>query len=148
MECPFCTGGGGEVVWRDPVLRVVLANENGYPGFARVIWHDHVAEMSDLPNAAREHVMRVVFGVETAQRSVMSPDKINVASLGNWVPHVHWHVIPRYRDDVHFPGSVWSAPQRELPGAVLAQRAARLPALCEAIVAELDRVPAWPTRPA
>ena len=148
MECPFCAGDGGEVVWRDPVLRVVLANENDYPGFARVIWHAHVAEMSDLPNAAREHVMRVVFGVETAQRSVMSPDKVNVASLGNVVPHVHWHVIPRYRDDVHFPGSVWSTPQRELPGAVLAQRAARLPALREAIVAELDRVPAWPTRPA
>jgi diadenosine tetraphosphate (Ap4A) HIT family hydrolase len=144
MECPFCAGDGGEVVWRDPVLRVVLANENGYPGFARVIWHAHVAEMSDLPEAAREHVMRVVFGVETAQRTVMSPDKVNVASLGNMVPHVHWHVIPRYRDDVHFPGSVWSAPQREVPHTVLAERAAWMPALREAIVAELDRVPAWP----
>ncbi|MDR3396690.1 MAG: HIT family protein [Pandoraea sp.] len=144
MECPFCTGEGGEVVWRDPVLRVVLANENGYPGFARVIWHAHVAEMSDLPEAAREHVMRVVFGVETAQRTVMSPDKVNVASLGNMVPHVHWHVIPRYRDDVHFPGSVWSAPQREVPQTVLAERVARMPALREAIVAELGRVPAWP----
>ncbi|VVD75602.1 histidine triad (HIT) protein [Pandoraea cepalis] len=144
MECPFCTGEGGDVVWRDPVLRVVLANEIGYPGFARVIWHAHVAEMSDLPAAAREHVMRAVFAVETAQRTVMSPHKINVASLGNMVPHVHWHVIPRYRDDVHFPGSVWSAPQREVPAAVLAERAAWTPALREALVAELNRLPAWP----
>ncbi len=144
MECPFCTGEGGDVVWRDPVLRVVLANEIGYPGFARVIWHAHVAEMSDLPAAAREHVMRAVFAVETAQRTVMSPHKINVASLGNMVPHVHWHVIPRYRDDVHFPGSVWSAPQREVPTAVLAERAAWTPALREALVAELNRLPAWP----
>ncbi|WP_449414380.1 HIT family protein [Pandoraea soli] len=144
MECPFCTGEGGDVVWRDPVLRVVLANENGYPGFARVIWHAHVAEMSDLPAAAREHVMRAVFAVETAQRTVMSPHKINVASLGNMVPHVHWHVIPRYRDDVHFPGSVWSAPQREVQAAVLAERAAWTPALREALVAELNRLPAWP----
>ena len=144
MECPFCTGEGGDVVWRDPVLRVVLANEIGYPGFARVIWHAHVAEMSDLPAAAREHVMRAVFAVETAQRTVMSPHKINVASLGNMVPHVHWHVIPRYRDDVHFPGSVWSAPQREVPTAVLAERAAWTPALREALVAEFNRLPAWP----
>jgi diadenosine tetraphosphate (Ap4A) HIT family hydrolase len=143
MECPFCAGEGGEVVWRDPVLRVVLANENGYPGFARVIWHAHVAEMSDLPVAAREHVMRAVFAVETAQRTVMSPHKVNVASLGNMVPHVHWHVIPRYRDDVHFPGSVWSAPQREVPQEVLAKRAAGMPALREALVAELNRLPAW-----
>ncbi|AJE98863.1 HIT family protein [Pandoraea apista] len=144
MECPFCTGDGGEVVWRDAVLRVVLANESGYPGFTRVIWHAHVAEMSDLPEAAREHVMRAVFGVEAALRTVMSPDKVNVASLGNMVPHVHWHVIPRYRDDIHFPGSVWSAPQREVPQARLAERAAWMPALRQAIVAELDRVPAWP----
>ena len=144
MECPFCAGDGGEVVWRDPVLRVVLAAEAGYPGFARVIWHAHVAEMSDLPQAAREHVMRAVFAVETAQRTVMSPHKVNVASLGNMVPHVHWHVIPRYRDDIHFPGSVWSAPQREVPPAVLAERSAWLPALREAIVAELERIPAWP----
>lgn len=143
MECPFCAGEGGEVVWRDPVLRVVLANENGYPGFARVIWHAHVAEMSDLPVAAREHLMRAVFAVETAQRTVMSPHKVNVASLGNMVPHVHWHVIPRYRDDVHFPGSVWSAPQREVPQEVLAKRAAGMPALREALVAELNRLPAW-----
>ncbi|VVD79111.1 histidine triad (HIT) protein [Pandoraea eparura] len=143
MECPFCAGEGGEVIWRDPVLRVVLANESGYPGFARVIWHAHVAEMSDLPVAAREHVMRAVFAVETAQRTVMSPHKVNVASLGNMVPHVHWHVIPRYRDDVHFPGSVWSAPQREVPQEVLAKRAAGMPALREALVAELNRLPAW-----
>ncbi|AJC16108.1 HIT family protein [Pandoraea sputorum] len=144
MECPFCAGDGGEVVWRDPVLRVVLASEHGYPGFARVIWSEHVAEMSDLPQAAREHVMRAVFAVETAQRTVMSPHKVNVASLGNMVPHVHWHVIPRYRDDIHFPGSVWSAAQRELPDAVIAERSAWLPALREAIVAELERMPGWP----
>lgn len=144
MECPFCAGDGGEVVWRDPVLRVVLATEPGYPGFARVIWSGHVAEMSDLPQAAREHVMRAVFAVETAQRMVMSPHKVNVASLGNMVPHVHWHVIPRYRDDIHFPGSVWSAPQRELPEAVIAERSTWLPALREAIVAELERMPGWP----
>ncbi|ALS60492.1 MULTISPECIES: HIT family protein [Pandoraea] len=144
MDCPFCAGDGGDVVWRDPVLRVVLANEAGYPGFARVVWGAHVAEMSDLPEAAREHVMRAVFAVETAQRTVMSPHKVNVASLGNMVPHVHWHVIPRYQDDIHFPGSVWSAPQREVAPAVLAERAAWLPALREAIVAELSRMPVWP----
>ncbi|MBM3395121.1 MAG: HIT domain-containing protein [Betaproteobacteria bacterium] len=53
-----------------------------------------------------------VFGLEEALRSLLTPDKVNVASLGNVVAHVHWHVIPRYRDDAHFPGSIWSAPLR------------------------------------
>lgn len=143
MECPFCTSEGGDVVWRDGVLRVILANEPGYPGFCRVIWNAHVAEMSDLPEMAREHVMRTVFAVEKAQRAVLAPHKVNVASLGNWVPHVHWHVIPRYRDDVHFPGSVWSAPQREADASAIAARLAQLPALRQTIMAELQRLPVW-----
>ncbi|GAB3625207.1 histidine triad (HIT) protein [Pandoraea terrae] len=142
MDCPFCAGDGGEVVWRDAVLRVVLADEPGYPGFCRVVWGAHVAEMSDLPGAAREHVMRTVFAVEKALRAVLAPHKVNVASLGNMVPHVHWHVIPRFRDDAHFPGSVWSAPQRQAEGAAIEARRAQLPALRAAIVAELKQLPA------
>ncbi|MBP7641072.1 MAG: HIT domain-containing protein, partial [Thauera sp.] len=55
----------------------------------------------------------VVMATEAALRNLLDPDKINLASFGNMVPHLHWHVIPRYRDDRHFPESVWGAPQRE-----------------------------------
>jgi diadenosine tetraphosphate (Ap4A) HIT family hydrolase len=57
--------------------------------------------------------MRVVFAVESALRELLKPDKINLASLGNMTPHVHWHVIPRFGNDPHFPQSVWSSRQRE-----------------------------------
>lgn len=137
-NCPFCQTDGGELLWRDTSLRVVLADEAGYPGFCRVIWHAHVAEMSDLSPAEQQHVMRAVFALERAQRKILAPDKVNLASLGNQVPHVHWHVIPRYRDDPHFPGSVWSAPQREIEPSALSARRDRLPALREAVVAELQ----------
>ena len=68
--------------------------------------------MTDLEPAEREHCLRVVFGVERALRDTLRPDKINVASLGNQVPHVHWHVIPRFADDAHFPDPVWAARRR------------------------------------
>jgi diadenosine tetraphosphate (Ap4A) HIT family hydrolase len=68
--------------------------------------------MTDLDTAARERLMRVVFAAETAVRRVMRPDKINLACFGNMVPHLHWHVIPRFADDRHFPNSVWGAAQR------------------------------------
>jgi diadenosine tetraphosphate (Ap4A) HIT family hydrolase len=93
-------------------LRVVSAGDPDYPGFLRVIWHEHVREMTDLPPAGREHCLRVVFAVEEALRATLRPDKINLASLGNQVPHVHWHVIPRFVDDAHFPEPVWSARRR------------------------------------
>lgn len=93
-------------------MRVVGAGDPDYPGFLRVIWHEHVREMTDLPPAGREHCLRVVFAVERALRDTLRPEKINVASLGNLVPHVHWHVIPRFANDAHFPDPVWSAKRR------------------------------------
>jgi diadenosine tetraphosphate (Ap4A) HIT family hydrolase len=56
--------------------------------------------------------MKVVFAVETAIREVMHPDKINLASLGNKTPHVHWHIIPRFKNDKHFPNSHWAEAAR------------------------------------
>jgi diadenosine tetraphosphate (Ap4A) HIT family hydrolase len=68
--------------------------------------------MTDLPPADRGHCLRVVFAVEQALRDTHGPDKINLASLGNQVPHLHWHVIPRFADDAHFPDAVWAARRR------------------------------------
>ncbi len=113
-RCVFCNSDGGEVVWRNALCRVVFAGEPDYPGFMRVVLNAHVKEMTDLAATDRAEIMRVVFAVEAAIRQVMRPDKINVANLGNKVPHVHWHVVPRYIDDPHFPNPVWSLKRREL----------------------------------
>lgn len=114
MNCELCDSEGGGPVWRDARCRVVLVDEPGYAGFCRVIWHAHVKEMTDLPESDRAHLMRVVFAVEEALRELMRPDKVNLASLGNAVPHLHWHVIPRYRDDSHFPNPIWGTSVRAL----------------------------------
>ena len=110
--CPLCQGAGGEILWHDGSCRVVLVDDADYPGFCRVILARHVAEMSDLPEAGRVALMRVVFAVEAALRECLQPDKVNLASFGNVVPHLHWHVIPRWRDDPHFPQAIWGARQR------------------------------------
>ncbi len=120
MSCELCIGPAGTVLWQDARCHVVLVDEPGYPGFCRVIWSAHVKEMSDLDATDRAHCMNVVFAVERALRKQMNPDKINLASLGNMVPHVHWHVIPRFADDPHFPQPIWGARQRAIPAAGLA----------------------------
>ena len=56
--------------------------------------------------------MRVVFTAEQALRELMQPAKMNLASFGNMVAHLHWHVIARFADHKHFPGSIWSEPLR------------------------------------
>ena len=110
MSCELCDSDGGSALWRDELCRVVRPAVEGYPGFLRVIVNRHVREMTDL--AERERLMRVVFACETALRQLYRPDKVNLASLGNVVPHVHWHVIARFVDDAHFPDPIWTPARR------------------------------------
>ncbi len=117
-DCELCEKSGGEVLWQDSRCRVVRvggAEGEAFPGFCRVIWQAHVREMADLAPADRAHLREVVDAVESVVRGVMNPDKINLASLGNVVPHLHWHVIPRWADDSHFPAPIWANPCRAVP---------------------------------
>lgn len=111
-SCPLCQPQNEHLLWRDDSLRIVLADNPDYPGFCRVIFNRHVKEMTDLSSIERAHVMKVVFVVEAALRELMQPDKVNLATLGNQVPHVHWHVIPRFTDDAHFPDPIWATAHR------------------------------------
>ncbi|MEW5770869.1 MAG: HIT family protein [Pseudomonadota bacterium] len=113
MNCPLCEGQGAEPLWQDAFCRVIWVEDANYPGFCRVILNAHVREMTDLPVADRQRLMAVVFATEQAVREAVRPDKINLASLGNMVPHVHWHVIPRWADDVNFPDAIWAPARRE-----------------------------------
>ena len=129
MPCELCEQAGGEVLYRDDKFRVVLLDDPYYPGFCRVIWNDHVKEMSDLSLPDRSDMMAAVWQLEAALRDVMRPDKINLASLGNVTPHLHWHVIPRYVDDAHFPSPVWAEARRPSSPSSLKLRLARLTSL-------------------
>lgn len=139
--CPLCRPQAEDVVWHDAWCRVIIAAQSDYPGFCRVIWQAHVKEMTDLSLQQRTHIMNAVWAVEAALRDVLAPAKINLASLGNQVPHLHWHVIPRFTDDAHFPDAVWAAPHRAgnthaidraQLAAALEQRLAAIPPLASA----------------
>ncbi len=126
------------MLWQNGLCRVVRVDEPDYPGFVRVILERHAREMGDLSREEREALMEVVFDVEAAVRETMQPDKMNLASLGNMTPHVHWHVVPRFRDDRHFPHPIWAAPQRERSPAN-AERERRAATLSAAVLARLKR---------
>jgi diadenosine tetraphosphate (Ap4A) HIT family hydrolase len=106
--CPLCAGDGGETVWRSAALRIVLPHEPAWPAFTRVVLARYVAEMTDLDEGEQTLLMDAVWRVERVMRRVLSPDKVNVASLGNLVPHLHWHVVPRWRGDANFPAPPWA----------------------------------------
>jgi diadenosine tetraphosphate (Ap4A) HIT family hydrolase len=127
--CALCETIGGTVIFESAKFRVIRAVEAGFPAFYRLIWADHVAEFSDLAAGDRHLCMDAVTQVEQLLRKHLQPAKVNLASLGNVVPHLHWHIIARFEWDGHFPAPVWSAAQRQAPGGELTRVESLLPAL-------------------
>ena len=133
-NCALCTDVGGELVWQNDDLRVIMVDDAHFVAFMRVVWQAHVSEMTDLLPAQRSALMKTVCLVEDVMRQVLKPTKVNLASLGNITPHLHWHVIPRFADDVNFPNPVWAitpeqAAQKPQPCVNQAQYAALVNAL-------------------
>lgn len=118
-----------DIVWQGGDFLVVHAQEAGFPAFYRLIWKKHVTEFSDLTAEERYRCVDALVVIEQVLREQLQPSKVNVASLGNQTPHLHWHIIARFDWDSHFPGSVWSAPQREADSEKLAELEAHTPAL-------------------
>lgn len=141
VACPLCAEDGGALVWRGEHLRVIRAQEAGFPAFYRVVWNAHVAEFSDLSAAERVHCMEAVALVEQALREHLAPTKVNIAALGNMVPHLHWHVIGRFDWDSHFPSPVWAPAQRPSPAVQEDAVRVLLPALEAALRPRLAALP-------
>jgi diadenosine tetraphosphate (Ap4A) HIT family hydrolase len=137
--CELCRSEGGTVVWKDADWRVVRVDDAAFPAYYRVISNHHVAEFGDLLAPERERCMALVTGVERVLREELAPTKMNLASLGNVVPHLHWHVVARFEWDSHFPQPIWGAAQRPCSDAV--QRLGiGLAALDHAVANALDAV--------
>lgn len=113
--CPLCAADGGLVITRTPRFRVVrVTDEPAFPAFYRLIWATHVAEFSDLADTDRHACMDAVTEIERVMRSLLAPTKVNIASLGNVVPHLHWHVVARFEGDSHFPAPIWAEARRDV----------------------------------
>jgi diadenosine tetraphosphate (Ap4A) HIT family hydrolase len=125
--CRLCDGLGGRLVVQAPRWRIVHAEEPDFPGFYRLVWQEHVQEFSQLPRPEREECTELLVAIEQALIEVLQPTKVNIASLGNAVPHLHWHVIARFEWDSHFPGAVWAPAQRTVDAARQQAVAALLP---------------------
>jgi diadenosine tetraphosphate (Ap4A) HIT family hydrolase len=144
--CPLCDGPGGLPVFSGPKFRVIRAQEPGFPAFYRLVWNDHVAEFTDLAAPDRERCMAAVAEVELLLRSHLRPDKVNLAALGNAVPHLHWHIVARFAWDSHFPASVWAGANRVASPEHLAALETLLPALEKELASRLAVEPGNRTR--
>ena len=70
-------------------------------------------EMSEVPKEIRFEIYDLLDSIEKEMISYYKPKKINIASFGNYVPHVHWHIMARFEEDSYYPEPMWGKKQRE-----------------------------------
>ena len=94
--------------------RVVLNRDQFFPGYSLLFTKDHVTELFHLTPLVRGELIEEISRVAQALYDVFSPEKINYELLGNMVPHMHWHLVPRFSNDPLWPRPIWSEPHNEL----------------------------------
>lgn len=132
-DCELCLAPGGLPLWSDADWRLIRVVDDAFPGFYRLVSNRHVAEFSQLPPAARQRCMELLAWAEALVIRHLRPNKVNLASLGNMVPHLHWHLVARFDWDSHFPSPIWAAPRRPAAQDRLQALRAQLPALDAAL---------------
>ena len=70
-------------------------------------------EFSDCDNDTKLEILRVLDIIEKELIKEFNPDKINIASFGNYLPKVHFHIMARFKDDDYFTESMWGVKQRD-----------------------------------
>ena len=116
-SCPMCSK------WHDdPDMRIaelgqcyaMLNRDQFFPGYTFVFTKSHVTELFHLEPEVRTAVMEEVTATACVLYKLFKPAKMNYELLGNMVPHMHWHLVPRFRDDPLWPRPIWSEPHDEL----------------------------------
>lgn len=129
--CPFCEAEAPAADHRIGELGASVAylhDDQFFPGWVVLVLKRHARELFELDAAERAAMMDDVVRVARVLDATFSPRKINYACLGNQVPHVHWHVVPRLSADPLPLEPVWAVPHAplRLDAARLADRIGRL----------------------
>jgi diadenosine tetraphosphate (Ap4A) HIT family hydrolase len=113
-ECPICS----EIsLWREGHNPFVIAEfkrsifvvgeHQFFKGYALLLLKEHFRDLHELTSMVQEELFRELMLATKALVSRYSPWKMNYASYGNVVPHIHWHLIPRYESDPNRESQPW-----------------------------------------
>jgi len=117
MSCLMCRRWKAEASLRIAEFThsyLMLNRDQYFPGYCFLISKEHVTELFHLEQPVRQELIEEVSRVAAVLAGLFKPDKINYELLGNMVPHMHWHLVPRFIEDPLWPRPIWSEPHDEL----------------------------------
>ena len=99
------------IIYENDLIKVEI-EESEIP-WLKVFTQKEYREFSKTPTEVKLEIFRVLDIIEKEMLSFFKPKKINIASFGNYVPHVHWHIMARFEEDSYFPEPMWGKKQKE-----------------------------------
>ncbi|HHD74353.1 MAG TPA: HIT family protein [Nitratifractor sp.] len=106
--------------WRYILEKTVWHNSNFYLQvhdsklpWLKLFTSKKYKELTELPKDIKVQMYELLEVIELVIIEYYTPDKVNLASFGNMLPHLHWHIIARFKNDPYFPKTTWEEPVRE-----------------------------------
>ena len=116
-DCPMCRRWDDDSDLRIielPHSYVILNRDQYFPGYTLLFVKEHATELFHLDQNVRTALMEEISSVAQALYKTYTPAKINYELLGNMVPHIHWHIVPRFSSDPLWPRPIWAEAHEEL----------------------------------
>lgn len=116
--CPYCSRGKllsafGYLAFKTETSLVIVFKEQSKPGRMIVAYrNDHIAELKDLDDKERNAFMKDVADVAKCIDYVYHPDRINYGAYGDTLGHLHFHLVPKYKDDFEWGGNFSMNPHK------------------------------------
>ena len=114
-----------QVIWQNDNFKIIQ-HKSKLP-WIKLFTQTEYKELSDMPRELKIEMFNIIEKIELSLIAIYNPDKVNIASFGNMLPHMHWHIIARFQNDPYFPKTTWEEPIREFtlklpPFSVFAKR--------------------------
>ena len=92
---------------------VFIEIEESQIPWLKIFTKDGASELSQCNSETKLEIFRLLDVIEKAMIKFYNPKKINIASFGNYLPKVHFHIMARFENDGYFPEPMWGDKQRE-----------------------------------
>ncbi len=98
-------------IYENPLIYIEI--ESSEIPWLKIFTQFNYKELSDCDEQTREKLFQTMLLIETQMIKYYHPKKVNIAIFGNYLPHLHIHVMARFENDSHFPEPMWGKKQRE-----------------------------------
>ncbi len=98
------------IIYKNDLIKIEI--ENSEIPWLKIFTIEDIKEFSQCNSQTKQEIFKYLDIIEKEMLDYFNPKKINIASFGNYLPHVHFHIMARFEEDSYFPEPMWGEKQR------------------------------------